>query len=177
MLIDLMRNRRSIRKFEQRPVENEKIDVLLEAVLRSPSSRGFNPWEFVVVREPDTLKRLSEAKPHGAAFLKNAPLAIVVCADTQKSDVWVEDSAIAAIIIHLTAADLGLGSCWIQIRKRERDRQQSAGGYIAELLGLRQGLAVEAILAIGYPAEDKASHAKASLQYDKVSYERYGRRA
>ena len=81
MFIDLLRSRRSIRKFEDRPVELEKVDLLVEAVLRSPSSRGSNPWEFVVVNDPAIINRLSTAKPHGASFLANAPLAIVVCAD------------------------------------------------------------------------------------------------
>jgi nitroreductase len=91
MFIDLLRSRRSIRQFEPRPVEQAKVDLLVEAALRSPSSRGFNPWEFVVVDNPELIDRLSKAKPHGASFLAKAPLAVVVCADPEKSDVWVED--------------------------------------------------------------------------------------
>jgi nitroreductase len=170
MFIDLLRSRRSIRRFEDRPVEKEKIDMLMEAALRSPSSRGFNPWEFVVVTEPDLIARLSKAKPHGASFLKNAPLAVVVCADPERSDVWVEDASIAAIILHLAATDLGLGSCWIQIRLREHDAQQSAQEYIAGLLGLKKGIAVESIMAIGYPKEEKPGHPKSSLLFDKVRF-------
>jgi nitroreductase len=170
MFIDLLRARRSIRRFQDRPVEKDKIEVLMEAILRSPSSRGFNPWEFVVVSDPAMLARLSKAKPHGAAFLKNAPLAVVVCADPERSDVWVEDAAIASIILHLAAADLGLGSCWIQIRQREHDEKQSAGEYIAGLLGLRKGLEVESIIAAGYSAEEKPGHPASSLLFDKVRF-------
>ncbi len=176
MFIDLLRARRSIRAFENRPVEREKIDLLCEAVLRAPSSRGFNPWEFVFVTDPSTIARLSRAKPHGAAFLAKAPLAVVVCADPQKSDVWVEDASIATLIVHLAAADLGLGSCWIQIRQRPHDEQRSAGQYIAEVLGIPENLAVEAMVAVGYPAEAKRPHAAASLAHEKISFERYGRR-
>ena len=174
MFIDLLRSRRSIRQFEDRPVEAEKVDLLVEAVLRSPSSRGFNPWEFVVVTDPAIISQLSMAKPHGASFLSNAPLAIVVCADPAKSDVWVEDASIAAIILHLAATDLGLGSCWIQLRKRDYDDSKTAGEYAAEVLGLPAELAVSAIMAIGYPARQPPSHPKASLQRDKVSLNRYG---
>ncbi|WP_372679446.1 nitroreductase family protein [Desulfosarcina sp.] len=174
MFIDLLRSRRSIRKFEDRPVEAEKLDLILEAVLRSPSSRGFNPWEFVVVTDPAIIKRLSTAKPHGASFLANAPLAIVVCADPGKSDVWVEDAAIAAIILHLAATDLGLGSCWIQLRKRDYDDSTTAGEFAADALGLPDKLVVSAIMAIGYPARQPSPHPKASLQVDKVSVNRYG---
>ena len=177
MFIDLLRARRSIRKFEDRPVEAEKVDLLVEAVLRSPSSRGFNPWEFVVVTDPLIIKRLSTAKPHGASFLANAPLAIVVCADPGKSDVWVEDASIAAIILHLAATDLGLGSCWIQLRKRDYDASKTAGEFAADVLGLPAELAVSAIMAIGYPAQHPSPHPAASLQRDKVSVNRYGNKA
>ncbi len=177
MFIDLLRSRRSIRHYQDKPVEKEKVDLLIEAVLRSPSSRGFNPWAFVVVTDPDTMHHLSKAKPHGASFLKNAPLAIVVCADTTKSDVWVEDASIAAIILHLAATDLGLGSCWIQIRKREHDQQMTADAFVSELLDLKKGLAVEAIIAVGYSKEEKTPHSKASLLYEKVGFEKYGRRS
>ncbi len=175
MFIDLVRTRRSIRQFQDRPVEKEQVALLVEAVLRAPSSRGFNPWEFVVVSDPQTIARLSKAKPHGAAFLKNAPLAIVVCADPDKSDVWVEDASIASIMLHLAATDLGLGSCWIQLRKRDHDAQQTAGGYVAQLLGIPSRLAVASIIAIGYPAQELSPHPQASLQYEKVSYDQYGR--
>ncbi|MEE4112157.1 MAG: nitroreductase family protein [Desulfobacteraceae bacterium] len=176
MFIDLLRSRRSIRQFEGRPVEAEKVDLLVEAVLRAPSSRGSNPWEFVVVNDPAIINRLSTAKPHGASFLANAPLAIAVCADPKKSDVWVEDVSIAAIILHLAATDLGLGSCWIQLRKRDYDDATTAGEFAAEVLGLPAELVVSAIMAIGYPAQHPSPHPKASLQRDKVSVNRYGNR-
>lgn len=174
MLIELLKKRRSIRKFEDRPVEEETIDLLMEAALRSPSSRSLNPWEFVVVRDRQTIEKLSKAKPHGASFLKNAPLAIAVCADTTKSDVWIEDTSIAALILHLAATDLGLGSCWIQLRLREHDDSQSAENYAAGLLGLKERMTVEAIMAIGYPLEQKPAHDRESLLFNQVHYERYG---
>jgi nitroreductase len=174
MFIDLLRARRSIRQFQDRPVEQEKVDLIVEAVLRSPSSRGFNPWEFVVVNDPATINRLSTAKPHGASFLAKAPLAIVVCANPEKSDVWVEDASIAAIILHLAATDLGLGSCWIQLRKRNYDDSKTASEYAAGILGLPPDLVVSAIMAIGYPAHQPKPHPNASLQHDKVSVNRYG---
>jgi nitroreductase len=173
--INLLKKRRSIRKFQERAIEQEKIDLLMEAALRSPSSRGFNPWEFIVVSEKETIKKLSVAKPHGASFLAKAPLAIVVCADTKKTDVWVEDASIAALILHLAATDLGLGSCWIQLRLRKYNTHQSAGAYVAEVLGLDDDMAVEAIIAIGYPNEQKPPHDFASLPFRKIHYERFGK--
>jgi len=136
---------------------------------------GNNPWEFVIVTDPTMLERLSKAKPHGATFLRNAPLAMVVCADPGKSSVWIEDTSIAAIFIHLTAESLDLGSCWIQIRDRMHAEDTTAESYIAELLDIPKHLKVEAMVAIGYPGEKKAPHARETLQYEKIFYGSYGR--
>ena len=174
MFMDLIRSRRSIRRYQDRPVEDEKIDLLVEAALRSPSSRGFNPWSFVVVRDPETLSELAQAKPHGASFLARAPLGIVICADPTVSDVWVEDASIAALYLHLAATDLGLGSCWIQLRKRDHGAGGSARDHVAGRLGLPDGLDVLAIMAIGYPREEKTPHPTESLQMEKISWERFG---
>jgi nitroreductase len=176
MFIDLLRKRRSIRQFQDRAVEQEKIDLLLEAVLRSPSSRSLNPWEFVVVQNKETLEALSSCKPHGAVFLKNAPLAIVVCADPEKCDVWIEDCSIASILLHLEATDLGLGSCWIQLRLREYDEQQSASEKTAEILGVDEGMEVQTIIAIGYPEKEAVGHDSSKLLRHRVHYERFGKK-
>lgn len=176
MFIDLLRARRSIRRFTSQPVEQEKLDVLLEAALRSPSSKGNTPWEFIVVTEPERLAQLAVAKAHGATFLQGAPLAIAVCADSAKSDVWVEDASIATTLIHLAATDLGLGSCWVQIRLRQREDGVSSQDFLAELLGLPEGMMVLAVVGIGYPVEGKSGHPQSSLGFDQVSYERFGQR-
>jgi len=172
-MIELLRKRRSIRKFTVERIAPETIGTLVEAVLRAPSSRGINPWEFVLVDDPEILIKLSQAKQHGSEFLKNAPLAIVVCADSTKSDVWIEDCAIAAIIIQLTAVSQGLGSCWAQMRSRPHDHEKSADTYVKELLGLPEYMQVECILGIGHPAEKKEPLAADKLQHDKIKYNRW----
>lgn len=173
MFSDLIKTRRSIRKFTSKPVEKEKIDSLIEAALRSPSSRGFNSWRFIIVEDKKLLEKLSCAKPHGGAFLKGAPLGIVVCGDSSKSDVWVEDASIASAFIHVAAHELELGSCWIQIRTREHDTTKSAGTYIKELLKIPDNIMIESIIAIGYPDEVKKGHSKDSLQFEKVFFNTY----
>ena len=174
MFLSLVQQRRSIRKFENRPVEKEKLDTLIEVALRSPSSRGFNPWEFVVVTDPELLDRLSRSKPHGSSFLRNAPLGIVVCADPEKSDVWVEDCSIASAFLLLAAESLDLGGCWIQIRERMHSDDVAAETHVAGLLNIPDGYKVESIIAIGYPAEKKPSHRKEDLQFKKVYYDLFG---
>jgi nitroreductase len=176
MMIDLLRSRRSIRTFTDRPIEREKINLLLEAALRAPSSKSKAPCEFVAVTSAETIERLATARPHGSTFLKGAPLVVVVCANPQTSDVWIEDAAIAALTLHLEAHDLGLGSCWVQVRLRDHDAHRSAGDYIAEVIGLDPTLAVEAMVAIGYPAEAKPGHPRSSLPSGKISFDEHGRR-
>src|SRR5664280_608465 len=122
MLIELLRSRRSIRAFSDQPVEPEKLDLLLEAALRAPAQAGKPPWEFVVVSNSETIAQLSLAKASGSAFLKEAALVVVVCARPQISDVWVE---YATLLLHLEAHDLGLGSCWVQVRLRAHDAGRS----------------------------------------------------
>jgi nitroreductase len=169
-MIELLRKRRSIRDFTSEEIAPEALQTLIEAALRAPSSRGNNPWEFIVVDDPEMLSKLSLARQHGSQFLKNAPLAIVVCADSTVSDVWIEDCSTAAIIIQLTAVSLGLGSCWAQIRNRQHDYEKSAQAYIADLLGLHEHMQVECILGIGHPAEKKSSVSADDLQYDKLRF-------
>ena len=173
MFISMLQSRRSYRKFTDQPVEADKIDSLIEAVLRAPSSRGVNPCEFVVVTDKEMLEKLSMSKAHGAAFLKNAPLGIVVCADAERQDVWIEDASIASITIHYAAASLGLSGCWIQIRERKHSDGRPGEDHIAELLNLPNRLKVLSMVAVGYPDEEKTPHAKEELLYDKVHREVY----
>jgi nitroreductase len=175
-MIELLRKRRSIRKYPDQPVEPGQLQLLVEALLRAPSSRNIDPWEFVVVDDRRLLEQLATAKQHGSEFLRGAPLGIVVCADTTKSDVWVEDCSISAILVQLTAQSLGLGSCWIQIRNRFRAGGESSEEYIRKLLGLPENLAVECIISIGWPGEARRGLAASQLQYDKVRYNGYSDR-
>lgn len=169
-MFKLLQTRRSIRSYKEDPVEREKIDILVQSALLSPSSRALKPWEFIVVDDKPILQKLSQAKDHGSSFLQNAPLGIVVLGDSARCDVWVEDCSIAALIIHLTAASLGLGSCWIQIRKRNHDQNQSADAFVRQVLGIPDHLSVEAIIAIGYPQEAKNPHNPPALPQAKVHH-------
>lgn len=174
-MIDLLRKRRSIRKFTAEKVAPEAVELLVEAALRAPSSRGINPWEFVLVDDAALLSRLSRAKLHGSEFLRNAPLAVVVCADGDKSDVWVEDCSIAAIAIQLAAVSAGLGSCWAQIRNRPHNKEKSAEEYVQELLGLPQRVRVECVIGVGHPAENKRPVPADKLEREKVRWNGWSR--
>lgn len=175
MFLSLLENRRSIRSFQAKPLTKDEVETLVEALLRSPSSRGLKPWEFVVVTDPELLAQLGRAKEHGSAFLAGAPLAVVVAADPQRCDVWIEDCAIASIVVQLAAESLGLGSCWSQIRRRPHGDGRSAEDYLKELLGLPERYVVESVIGIGHPDEDKPPHPKETLPLEKVHFNGYGR--
>ncbi len=174
-MIDILRTRRSVRNFEKKPIGLQSLDVMKEALLRCPSSRNSTPWTFIFVDDPDTLLRLSQAREQGSGFLKGAALAIVICGDESKSDVWVEDCAIAATVVQLTAHALGLGSCWTQVRRRPHSAEKSAGEYVRETLGIPKALHVECMIGIGYPADDRKDAKE--LDYGKIRHNRYGESA
>ena len=126
--------------------------------------------EFVVVDEPDVLAKLATAKAHGASLVANAPLAIVVVADTSKSDVWVEDASIATTLIMLEAENQGLGACWVQMHLRGTEDGVSATENLRKLLNLKPEHEVLAVVAIGYKAEEKPARTDDDLKFEKVHH-------
>jgi nitroreductase len=167
-MLDILRNRRSIRRYSDREIEREKIELLKEAALRAPSSRGTNPWRFIFITDKALLEGLSRSKEAGSSFLKEAALGVVVSAAEDESDVWVEDCSVASIILHLAGSSLGLGSCWIQIRRRRHSGNLTSEDYVKKLLFLPENFRVLSIISFGYPDETKLPHPSESLEYDKV---------
>lgn len=171
---ELIRNRRSMRKFTSEELTQEEVVSLLKAGLMAPSSKGSTPWEFIVVDDKETLVKLSECKQVGSNFLKNASLAIVVAADPLVSDVWIEDAAIATIYIQLQAEDLGLGSCWIQLRERHTSDGMPSNEYVHETLNLPLHLQALSIVALGHKGMERKPFNEENLQWEKVHLNTYG---
>lgn len=174
-MLSLIKKRRSIRLFQDKRVEQGKIKQLMESALLAPSSKGNNPWQFIVVEDRNIINKLSVAKEHGAKFLAGAPLAIAVLADPQQSDVWVEDASIAATLLILTAQSLDLGSCWIQLRKRYRADKQDSEEYVKKLLAIPENLRVLCLVALGYPAEIKPEKVLPEQKLKEVFLNLYGK--
>jgi nitroreductase len=168
LLLDILRKRRSIRRYEEREIAPEIISGLKEAALRSPSSRGIQPWRFFFITDRKRLSELSRAKASGSSFLRGARLGVVVCADQNQSDVWIEDCSIASIILQLAGQSMGLGSCWIQIRNRVHSDEMSAEEFVRDLMGLPENIRVESMIAFGYPDEEKSPVPEDELDYSKI---------
>lgn len=168
-MIEILRGRRSVRKFTGEPLDVKQVDLLKESLVRSPTSKNNRPWEFVVVTQKKKLADLSFAKPHGAALIRGAAIAFVIVGDENKSDVWVEDCSIAAISLQYTAEHLGLGSCWVQIRKRDNDKEgMTSESYVQNMLGIPPQYRVANIVAIGHPAGKSAG-----VPYEELDFSRF----
>lgn len=170
---ELIKIRRSIRKFTEEKLTPEEVKLLLRAALMSPSSKRSNGWQFIVVDEPEMLQRLSKCKENGAALIEGAPLAIVIIADPLASDVWIEDASVASLMIQLQAEDLGLGSCWVQIRERYTADGTAANDIVHELLDIPLQLQVLSIIAVGHKGQERKPFDEEKLQWEKVHINKY----
>jgi len=167
-MINLLRTRRSVRKFTGQPIEREKLEILKEAILRSPTSKNSMACEFIFVDDQELIQKLSQCKPSGAGALHTAQLAVVVLAKETETVAWIEDSSIASIILQLTAHALQLGSCWIQIRGREHSEEKDSETFVRETLNIPDGLRVLSIVAVGYPQRIQEGKADAELDFGKI---------
>lgn len=172
-LINIMLNRRSVRKYTDETIPKEKLDTILQAGLLSASSRGRKPWEFIVVKNKDTLHKMAQCRVNSAKMLEGADCAIVVIADADKTDVWVEDCSIVMSNMHLTASALGLGSCWIQGRLREAENGQPTEEFLREFLNFPQNYKLEAILSLGVTDTATTPQSLEDLPTDKIHYEKF----
>ena len=163
-----------MRKFTDEELTQDQVVTLLKAALMSPSSKRSNPWQFVVVDDKGTLKQLSCCKDMGASFLKDAALAIVVMADPLMSDVWIEDAAIASLMIQLQAEDMGLGSCWIQVRERYTATGMPSDEFVHGILDLPLQLQVLSIVAVGHKGMERKPFNEEHLQWEKIHLNKYG---
>jgi nitroreductase len=166
-MLDLIKRRRSIRKFTNAPVSDADIQTLLEAAMAAPSANDLRPWEFVVVRRPELRRRLADMK-QWSYMAADAPVVFVVCGDEQSSAHWVEDASAATENLLLAAAALDLGGVWVAVYP-DQPREQ----YAREALGIPAELRVLCLVPVGHPAESKPTHTK----YDpaKVHYDGYAR--
>ena len=165
---DMLFTRHSIRKYTDEPLDGEHVKLLLEAALLAPSGKSVRPWEFVVVEDKEVLAKMSECRPFGSGPVAKCKLAIVVCGDPGKTDVWVEDCTIAATYIQLQAEALGLGSCWIQMRGRfDKDNNDSAD-LIREVLDIPGEQQVECIIVLGHKDEVRRPVDPDKLLWEKV---------
>jgi len=172
-ILDIFANRRSVRKYAQGSLEDEALDKILKAGLLAPSGHARRPWEFILVRDKQMLERLSGCRSSGANMLKQAAAAIVVIADEQKQDVWIEDCSVALGYMHLAASTLNLGSCWVQVRLRAAADGRSCEEFLREALGFPPNFKAEAILVLGVLQRSPSPHDLQKLNLSKIHKEKF----
>ena len=166
--LELCQKRRSIRKYTNRPVEQEKIDYILRCALMAPSSKRTNPWEFIVVRDEAKLRQMSGCRTYGSQMFDTAMAGIVIALDTSLSDAWMADGAIAAEHILLAAEEQGLGACWCHVYCREASEE-----LIKRLCGIPEDKTVLCVISLGYKDEERKNYDLDKLFYNKIHYETY----
>jgi len=161
---EIAQKRYSLRNFDKRPVEKEKLMQILEAARLAPSAVNFQPYHFIVATEEEVKKRIIESYPR--EWINNAPVIIVACGDHSASwkrkdgkDHCDVDVAIAVEHLALAAADLGLGTCWVCAFDAEKCH---------EALNLPDNLEVVALLPLGYPAEGSTVPEKRRKSLDEI---------
>lgn len=146
----LVKIRKSVRKFEERPVEKEKIEKILECARLAPSWANGQSWEFVVIKEEKKKKQLAKAAGILNHWISRAPVIIVACADPSRSGVcngmeyFLVDVGIALEHAVLAATALGLGACWVGYFNEEE---------VKKILQIPEKIRVVALCPIGYPAQ------------------------
>lgn len=173
-MLNAILHRRSVRQYTDEVIPEEKLNAVLYAGLAAASSKNRRPWEFVVVRSKEMLAKLSDCRPSAGNLLEKCDTAIVVAADSELVDVWVEDCASAMTQMHLMADALGIGSCWLQVRLRTApDGSRATQDVVRELLGIPEKYSVMAILTLGMPANHPGPRTVDDLPLNKIHHEHF----
>lgn len=173
-LLKAMSARRSVRTYADRDVSDADLDAILKAGRLGPSGKGIKPYDFIVIRDPQTIQKLVGCRKGGAKMLTTAKDAIAVLGDEDRSDTWIEDDAVAMTQMHLMASYLGLGSCWLQIRLRPSDTEgKSAEDFARDVLGFPKNNRLEAILALGPIDEAPEPHDPDALDDGVIHQEKW----
>jgi len=163
--------RRSIRKYRDGEIEDEKIDKLLKAAMQAPGSRmNKEPWEFIVVKNIDTIRKLGQMDINSKPLL-GASLAIVLIANMNNSHfkhAWQQDMAASATTLLLEASYLDLGAVWINVAPKEERMN-----YVRELFGLDENLRPFNIISIGYPGDGEENRFIDKYHEERIHYEKY----
>ncbi len=174
-MLQVIRNRRSVRRFLSKPVDPGKIHELLKAAFFAPTAKNLRPVEFIVVQDLGIIGKLSLATPY-SNFVKHAPLVIAVCYNVQKGRRFQEDCAMAAENVYLEATGQGLGTCYIQIAAGTEADVGNPEEYAKKLLAVPDTHRILCLMAIGYPEIMPAPHADGEYDAARVHHERFGNR-
>ncbi|MGB4537197.1 MAG: nitroreductase family protein [Bacilli bacterium] len=168
--MEIINIRRSVRSYSNKPVEKEKVELLLRAAMQAPSARNQQPWHFIVVDDEETLQALATVS-RNLQMLKEAPLAIIVLIDSESLTAPLmapQDASAATQNILLKAVDLDLGTCWCGVYPRE-ERMES----LASILNVPDRFQVFSLIAVGYPKDKAANRFVDRFDPARVHYNKF----
>ena len=162
--LTLLFGRRSVRVYSPGEVSDQTVKLLLEAAMAAPSAMSKDPWRFIVLRDPKTLKSLAEALP-GGKMLATAALAILVCGDQDQAferdlSFLLQDCSAATQNLLLAAHGLGLGACWVGVHP-----SKAAIERVKNLFSLPAQLVPVAMVSIGWPGEELPARSRFNSDY------------
>lgn len=166
---ELVRNRRSVRKFSGEHIPDETIEKILDAAAYAPSSWGGHPVEFIVIRDKKTMAELARCKAMGAGPLAHGDAAIVPIIDKRNLELWVEDAAVASTYLLLAAEYYGVGACWIHMKDRQ-GHTRMAEDDIRALLGIPEYYGILNAVSLGVKAQPTSPRQLSP----KIHFEGYG---
>ena len=172
-LLELALRRRSIRRYTGQPISDQILDEILKVGLSAPTSFGHRAVELVLVRDPETIRRIGACKTMGGSQVNSARALIVVIVhtgDKHQSEFWIEDGAIASAYLLLAIEQYGLGACWVHIRNR-LGQHKTSDEEIRALLGVPSGYTVLNLIAIGEKGEQKRAYSEQDLAMDRIHNE------
>ena len=170
---ELISQRRSCRHYDEGDILPDEVQSILRAALLAPTSMNRRAWHFVVVEDKAMLEKLADSKEQGSSFVKDAALAVVVTGNPNDNDCWIEDGSIAATFMQLQAEELGLGTCWVQIRGRRISDGTLSSDIVKGILDIPEDMQVLCIVAIGKKQRPLPSHADDELLWEKVHIDKY----
>lgn len=167
---EVINNRRSVRKYAERPVESEKIEAVLRAAMQAPSAGNQRPWEFLVVENRENLEKLASMSPYSKP-VAGAAFALVLLSNHENlrfDGNWEQDMGAAAQNALLEIASQSLGAVWMAVWP-ELERVK----YVSDLFSLPENIKPFAVISAGYPQDDNANHFVDRYEADRVHFERY----
>jgi nitroreductase len=164
-MLDVVKKRRSIRRFLDKEIEKEKIEEVLRAAMTAPSAHNGRPWQFWVIRDKEIKEKLSRIQPW-ADFVARAPVVLAIGA--HGGEQWIEDCALVASLVYLDATNQGLGTCLVQVRGMEAEGGEESEMVVREIISAPKNIRILCLMPLGYP-QGKIPEHSGEIEKEKVS--------
>jgi len=163
-MLEVIKKRRSIRRFQDKEIEREKIEEILKAAMTSPSAHDRRPWRFWLVRNKERKEKLAQIQPW-ASFVAEAPVVLVI--GSEPDSLWVENCSIVASLVYLEATNQGLGTCWVQVRGMKNEKGKESEEEVKKIINVPGEIRILCLLPLGYPQKIPPEHS-GEIEKEKV---------